>query len=435
MRKHAMTSEQNISESGLMLSGTDLIMSRDFTSLERLWSSPKGYAEIYRAQRMGKWHVLKCLKPECSGQTLYLGLLQKEFDICYHLSHPNVVQVIGLENVPPLGPCIVMEYIEGCTLRKAIGDKTLTKTEVKSVVSQLCDALDYIHSQQIIHRDLKPENVMLTSNGLHVKIIDFGYSDADNYAVLKQPAGTRIYAAPELKADKPIDARADLYSLGVIICEIERSLPHGSFQLRRIAKRCMRETPTERYASATEVGKALVAKRRWPLAACFIAALIAAGVYFGISGKQKSQAVAVNEKADTVYLSRSGGTSETLSTTAKADTTVKKEIVLQPEVIDNFNKDERLAYLVKFAKQKAANLMVTQERKLADSTLSYEERRKYQNFGTLYFDTEKEVKHEIARLVSQDKPEYSIYESAVMNAFLQVVKEYNLAKLRKQKLI
>lgn len=56
---------------------------------------------------------------------------------------------------------------------------------------QTCAALDYIHRRQIIHRDLKPENIMLTGNGGNVKLIDFGYSDTDSYAVLKQPAGTR----------------------------------------------------------------------------------------------------------------------------------------------------------------------------------------------------------------------------------------------------
>ena len=107
-----MTSEENISESGLTLSGNDLIMSNRFTCIEEIYSSKKGYATIYRAQRMGKWHALKCLKHEYAGSTLHLGLLHKEFDICYRLSHPNIVHVLGMEEVEGLGLCIVMEYVE-----------------------------------------------------------------------------------------------------------------------------------------------------------------------------------------------------------------------------------------------------------------------------------------------------------------------------------
>ena len=94
------------------------------------------------------------------------------------------------------GPCIVMEYIDGVTLDKFLEGKP-SKQLRRKVVDQLIDALAYIHGKQIVHRDLKPSNILVTRNGSNVKIIDFGLSDADDYAILKQAAGTLKYMAPE----------------------------------------------------------------------------------------------------------------------------------------------------------------------------------------------------------------------------------------------
>lgn len=113
----------NESESRLILQGAELVITNHFTDIEPLYTSARGHAALYRAKRMGKWHVLKCLKAGHSGNPLYLGLLQKEFEISYNLSHPNIVQTIGFESVDGLGPCIVMEYIDGRTLRSVLDEK------------------------------------------------------------------------------------------------------------------------------------------------------------------------------------------------------------------------------------------------------------------------------------------------------------------------
>lgn len=258
------------SESRFVVGGEGLVMTSRFTGIEPLYTSVKGYAALYRAQRMGKWHVLKCLKPEFAGNPLYAGLLQKEFEIGYRLTHANIVQTIGLERVDGLGPCIVMEYIDGRTLRGVLDDGMLTRDDARRIVAQTCSALTYIHSRQIIHRDLKPENIMLTDNGGNVKLIDFGCSDADSYAVLKQPAGTWRYAAPEQRAGQAVDSRADIYALGVIMAEINGALPCRWRRLDRISAKCMRADRDQRYAAVAEVVEALnaaSAKSRWIWAA------------------------------------------------------------------------------------------------------------------------------------------------------------------------
>ena len=121
----------------------------------------------------------------------------------------------------------------------------------KKIICEICDALEYIHRKQIIHRDLKPENIMITNNGHNVKIIDFGLSDTDSYNILKAPAGTRLYASPELLAGEGVDCRTDIWSLGLIIREL-------SPKYSRISSKCTRRDITERYVSANEVHKAIL---------------------------------------------------------------------------------------------------------------------------------------------------------------------------------
>lgn len=175
------------------------------------------WCRLFKAERQGQWWMLKCLKEEFCKEPLYREMLRKEYQILSRLYHPHIVKAVGIEDVPSLGQCIVMEYVDGTTLDEAC----LSKDEKIRVLNQLTEALSYIHSLQIAHRDLKPTNILVTSNGLNVKIIDFGLSDADSYVILKQPAGTRRYVSPEQQTDSVPDCRNDIYSLGIIMQEMK----------------------------------------------------------------------------------------------------------------------------------------------------------------------------------------------------------------------
>ena len=94
------------------------MLSSQFRDITLISESERGFSRVLRAQRMGKWHVLKCLKPQLADIPEYRSLLQKEFEIGYQLNHPNIVRTIGLEEVEGLGVCIVMEYVEGRTLKQ-----------------------------------------------------------------------------------------------------------------------------------------------------------------------------------------------------------------------------------------------------------------------------------------------------------------------------
>ena len=208
----------------------------------------KGYNTLCRAKRYGRWWLLKGLKEPFRQEETYKCLLQKEFDILISLQHPNIVQATSLEEVPGSGTCIVMEWIDGVTLSDWKG----SESDGESVFVQLLDAVLYIHAKQIVHRDLKPSNVMITYNGCHVKLIDFGLSDSDSYAVLKQPAGTRGYISPEQASTSRADVRNDIYSIGCILEQMQLGKDYIP-----VINRC-KASAARRYRHVSEVKEAFL---------------------------------------------------------------------------------------------------------------------------------------------------------------------------------
>lgn len=236
--------------SGFFLPDTSGDTKRDSYDLELIHTSENGFNELYRGCKNGRFFVYKALKKEYRGNNFYEELLKKDFNIGFSLSHIGICQYFGMIDFPTIGNCIIMEWIDGCTLESLIRSGQIDKPLAKKIICDLCDALEYIHRKQIIHRDLKPENIMVTNNGRNVKIIDFGLSDADSYNILKAPAGTKFYASPELIAGEQIDSRSDLWSLGLIIKELSRSYGH-------IVSRCLQRDKAKRFASADEIRKAV----------------------------------------------------------------------------------------------------------------------------------------------------------------------------------
>lgn len=223
-----------------------------FTNLQEIYTSSSGYNRIFRGERHGKLHALKTLKESYANQPFYQQVLLKEFNIGYQLEHPHICHTLGWEKVGNAGQCIILEFIDGITLRALIDNNVLNQELAIKIITELCDALQYLHKKQIVHRDLKPSNILITHNGNNVKLIDFGLSDCDDYDVLKLPAGTRYYLAPEiLDPNIPLDSRSDIYSLGIIIGEIATVL--NDKKLASISRKCTQHSPAKRYASTTEI--------------------------------------------------------------------------------------------------------------------------------------------------------------------------------------
>ena len=226
---------------------------------ELIRSNPESYCDIWRADKDGRFRVYKALKSEYAGDPVYERLLRKEFEIGYSLSHPNICEYYGFVNIPPLGNCIEMEWVDGCSLDTLLPRGTISKTLAAKIISETCDALAYMHSKQIVHRDLKPSNIMLTYNGNNVKLIDFGLSDSDSHSVLKGSAGTQVYASPELISGGNVDYHTDIFSLGCVIDRLSHSFG-------KVARKCCQRDPEKRFQSALEVKHAINRRSSLPVA-------------------------------------------------------------------------------------------------------------------------------------------------------------------------
>lgn len=232
-------------------------ISNQFSNFELIHTSKNGYSEVFKAKRYGKWYVLKRLTDSQKDNPRYQSLLEKEFDIAQQLSHQNIVQTISFEFVKELGLCVIQEYIDGLTWDDFFAKNNHSKKETYRLLSELCDALSYIHNKQIVHRDIKPNNIIITRDGNHVKLIDFGLADKDEYDILKEPAGTAIYASPEQQKRNKIDNRSDIFALGKILEDITCYSP----KIKRISKKCLSDNPNKRFKSTLEIKDILNSKK------------------------------------------------------------------------------------------------------------------------------------------------------------------------------
>lgn len=220
-------------------------MDKSFSNIRERYVSASGHTRLLTATRYGKVYMLKCLKPDYLYTPVYRQALAKEFEIGLPLDHPNICRTIDMEYIEGLGQTIVMDYIDGDTLQQLINNGTLTAEMAHKAIRQLASALDYMHSKQIVHRDLKPANIMVTHHGSNIKLIDFGLADSDSFNVLKLPAGTSGYIAPELLLPgATADERADTYSLGMVMRDMAEAT--GDKQLMRMANACTRHNADER---------------------------------------------------------------------------------------------------------------------------------------------------------------------------------------------
>ena len=229
---------------------------------------------LYLAERAGKRLVLKTAGGE-DGHSL--EMLKREYELSLGLSHSDIAFVFTWEEHSPVGPCIVQEFVDGRPLRLWLTEKPSAK-ERRRLFMEILSVVAYLHRKGIIHNDLKPENLMITRANNSLKLIDLGFAD-DGVHLSQSLGGTRGYASPELLAGRNVDARSDIYSLGVLLQEM---FPH---RYGRIVRRCLQEKPKRRYASVEALSKAL---RRFgrPLWYVIAAAVLGLAIVFGQSNLQ-----------------------------------------------------------------------------------------------------------------------------------------------------
>ncbi|MGW0832205.1 Stk1 family PASTA domain-containing Ser/Thr kinase [Streptomyces prunicolor] len=189
-----------------------------------------GMAEVYLAHdtRLGRTVAVKTLRVDLARDPSFQARFRREAQSAASLNHPAIVAVYdtGEDYVDGVSiPYIVMEYVDGSTLRELLhsGRKLLPERSMEMTIGIL-QALEYSHRNGIVHRDIKPANVMLTRTG-QVKVMDFGIARAmgDSGMTMTQTSaviGTAQYLSPEQAKGEQVDARSDLYSTGCLLYEL-----------------------------------------------------------------------------------------------------------------------------------------------------------------------------------------------------------------------
>lgn len=198
-----------------------------------------GMAEVFESQdtRLGRRVAIKILRPDLAQDPTFQSRFRREAQSAASLNHPNIVAIYdtGEDKLEEVGnttvvPYIVMEYVDGQTLRQLLSSgRRLLPERALEITSGILSALDYSHRHGIVHRDIKPANVMLTRAG-DVKVMDFGIARAiaDSTATMTAASavmGTAQYLSPEQARGEVVDARSDLYSTGCLLYELLTGRP------------------------------------------------------------------------------------------------------------------------------------------------------------------------------------------------------------------
>jgi len=291
-----------------------------FRILERLGGG--GMGVVYKAEdtRLGRLVALKFLPEELSRDHQAVDRFRREARAASALNHPQICTIHDI-NEHEGQFFIVMELLEGQTLKYFIGKKHSNTAWLLDVGAQIADALDAAHAKGIVHRDIKPANLFVTSRG-QVKVLDFGLAKllrplasrvsigatgADTVTLSTEAGllvGTVGYMAPEQLEGEPVDPRTDLYALGLVMYEmatgrnpflgqsatstianilkeeappLKQQNPVAPPELGRILQKCLRKRIDERYVSARDLAVDLAALRRSLEPSGRSSALVAAG--------------------------------------------------------------------------------------------------------------------------------------------------------------
>ncbi|MDE6048179.1 MAG: serine/threonine protein kinase [Paramuribaculum sp.] len=226
------------------------VIYEDWADIKLIHDSHKGWCQVYTCLHKGRRIVLKTLKAEFRDSMLHQRLLRKEYNAGIMMMHWAIISTIGFENVPGLGECILMEYVDGTTLDEYLeANPELKKSERTTIIKQICAAVTYIHSKQMVHCDIKPSNILITRDGAFVKLIDFGLCRGIGFDLLDIPGGTHGFTAPEnMLADSKATTAVDIYSIGKILERIDPKT-----QLKSVWSKCISTNPDKRPKSASEV--------------------------------------------------------------------------------------------------------------------------------------------------------------------------------------
>ena len=281
---------------GVTVNVADALASR-YEVLGTLGDGGMGLVYRVRDRETAEILALKLLRPEIAQDPAMMQRFKDELRLAHRITHKNVCRIYDFNRVNDLA-YITMEYVDGESLRAYLHRTgKMPVVRVIDLARQIATGLGEAHAQGVVHRDLKPDNVMLARDGL-AKLMDFGIARAfgGDAAATHTIIGTPQYMAPEQSQGKPIDQRADLYALGLILYECltgrrafsgatpveialkqlkDRPIPPRRFasgtppHIEALVLRCLEKDPARRFASAAELLRALAQtnatpRRSWP---------------------------------------------------------------------------------------------------------------------------------------------------------------------------
>src|SRR3954452_18971344 len=271
----------------------DTLIDGRYRALRRLGAG--GMAEVWCAEDevLGRRVALKLMGGRFAEDPEYRERFRREAQAAAGMQHPNIVGIYDRSEWDGT-PSIAMELVDGKTLKELVTERGPLPPDVAAgLTEQVLQALGYAHRRGIVHRDVKPQNVIIDHDG-QAKVADFGIARAGDTSQMTQAGaiiGTMQYLSPEQAEGHPVDRRADLYSVGIVLYELltgrvpfdgeapisiaikqinERPVPPGQLRpgippaLEDVVLRALEKDPALRYQSAEEFIAALEAARRAP---------------------------------------------------------------------------------------------------------------------------------------------------------------------------
>ena len=294
-----------------------------YTIIDRL--DHGGMAEVFRGvaesmEGFKKSVAIKRILPNLTKNQKFVSMFLDEARLSLFLQHANIVQVFDISKTPDNAYFLVMEFVDGCNLKGLIErqkqkNKRLEIAHSVYMMIECCKALQYAHSLEhpetneplgIVHRDISPPNILLSKNG-EVKLVDFGLAKANSQIESTDPGvvkGKFSYLSPEAASGHPVDHRADVFAVGIILWEmftgkrlfygetdyqtvelvrqarippVTASNPEVDPELEQVVRKSLARDPDQRYQNAADLGDALAAflfSRRMKVTARDIAGLV-----------------------------------------------------------------------------------------------------------------------------------------------------------------